>query len=210
MLVRLSLLCLLLLAFSAASLAADEEPAEEAPAEVEQSADLLADDEAPAAEPASQTPAEEQHTCFVTGKPWEPSPGRVEVVFSEHGKLKRARFLNMGYYVYTLRAMEQQGRPLAARKISVVDYASFGSPSEHMIEVDRDNTNTWFVFTDKSVKGATAPYVFAFETREAADAFIKKNGGKVLEYSDLLTKLARALNSDPKGKGGEFGRQLMN
>lgn len=152
----------------------------------------------------------EQHTCYVTGEPWEPSPQRVEVVFSEQGHHFRARVLNMGYYVYLLHAMKKQNRIIRVDKISVVDYPTFGTPNEHMIEVDRDNTNTWFAFTDKKVKGANAPYVFAFESKDAAEEFTAKNGGRVKDYAGVLTVLARGLNDDKDAKPDEFGQQLMS
>jgi nitrous oxide reductase accessory protein NosL len=116
----------------------------------------------------------------------------------------------MGYYVYLLHAMKKQNRIISVNKISVVDYATFGTPNEHMIDVDRDNTNAWFAFTDKKVKGANAPYVFAFETKDAAEEFTAKNGGRVKDYAGVLTVLARGLNEDKDAKPDEFGKQLMS
>ncbi len=188
----------------------DETAVDEPRASGEQSDELIEDggEEEPGVIPSQ---SEEVHYCFASSKPWEPSPGRVEVVFAERNKLKRARFVNLGYFIFAVGDFQKQGRQLTTRKISVVDYATFGTPNEHMIEIDRDNTNAWFAFTDKRVnKAATAPYVFAFESKEAAEAFVEKHGGKVMEYSDILGKLARQVNSDENGKGGEFGRQLMN
>jgi hypothetical protein len=54
--------------------------------------------------------------------------------------------------------------------------------------------------------------VFAFESNDAAKQFVKKNGGKVMNYEGLLTKLARQVNADPKAKKpkDDFGTQLMN
>jgi hypothetical protein len=180
--------------------------AEDAPAEPE--ADAAAESENGYIDAAAGS--SEEHFCYVTGEPWEPSPQRVEFVFADAGQLLRARVLNMGYYVYVISAMQKQGRAVSVRSISVVDYATVGTPNEHMIEVDRENANAWFVFTDKKVKDASAPYVFAFDTKDAAEEFSNKNGGRVKEYAGILTVLAQGLNDDSEKQPDDFGEQLMN
>jgi hypothetical protein len=154
--------------------------------------------------------SEEQHYCFVTGESWNESPQRVEAIFREAGALKRAHFLSLGYFVYALQQFERQGRALSVHKVSVVDYATLGTPGEHLVEIDRVEQNVWFVLTDRKVGKARAPYVYAFESEQSAEDFVKQHGGRVQAYETVLTKIARALNTDESGKGGEFARELMN
>jgi len=194
MLIRALPTLLLLALISTAICRADDAPAppDNPPGEAAQNQ--------PPADAPPQPPAE-THTCFVTGKPWEPSPERVEVVFQELGNLKVAHFLNMGYFVYALKDLHRQGRDLMVNKVSIVDYATFGTPSEHMVEIDRGTQNAWFVFTETHVKGGNPPYIFGFESEDSAKDFAKKNGGRIMDYASMLTKIGRQISLDEMDKG---------
>jgi hypothetical protein len=188
--------CLSLPAFAQEESAHGDDPAAST-----EPAEGTAPTEAPPADPG--TPAEKvQHTCIVTGMPWEASPTRVEAVFNVDGELLRGYFVNLAY-MYLLRdSLVADGSLVEIAQVKMLDYATYGTDHEEMILVDKLGGNIHLDLVEESLPNTKAPFIIAFTSEDTArDAIDRDHGrfhGEYLPWGRAVSRILEALHTDPK------------
>jgi nitrous oxide reductase accessory protein NosL len=204
-LLTLAVALMLLALFSVPLVAAAEEGEEPAEEEIASTVDELAGEEdadAESAESETEPAAENPYpdgdfpTCFITEERWDTSASKVEALFMDRGQLKRVRFISLAYMVIGIKLFEENKLGLSLHKVSVVDYSSFGTPNERMIELGLIDQQVWFVLSEEAIAGSKAPYIAAFTDEQQANDFASRRESSVLSYEDIMTKIIKRMNAD--------------
>ena len=184
---------LLLLALATLPLVAHAEDEE-----IESTVDELAGEETAEEEPVAEKEVWDENNhpvCFITEERWDTSASKVEAIFADRGTLKRVRFLNLAYLVIGVKLFQENDLGLELKRVSVVEYPTFGTEQERMLELGLVDLDVWFVLSEQAIPGTKPPYIAAFATEEAAKEFAGNRESQILSYSDVMTKIIKNINA---------------
>ncbi|HES58777.1 MAG TPA: hypothetical protein ENO21_05045 [Firmicutes bacterium] len=91
--------------------------------------------------------------------------------------------------------------------ISVLDYATFGTKSEKMI----DGFEAHYLFGTSRLKGSMPPFVAAFASEKAAREHQEELGGELADFNAMRKMMMKAKGEDePSGHEGHGGEGMAD
>ena len=138
---------------------------------------------------------EERPRCENCGMFWDKSATRVEFTVkvdgSEHTHITEC-FGCLHDFVH-----ETYGEVMPTA-VSVLDYATYGTKHEQMINA----FDAFYLYGTERLDGSMPPYVAAFATEKAAKEHQKKLGGELVDFPGMRKQMMKA-----KGEHPDEGRE---
>ncbi len=132
--------------------------------------------------------------CVVSGEPWKASSTRVDAILRIDGQSRRGLFLNLAYMLIYRQMAEEAHHQVGIESVRVLDFPTFGTDHEQMIDINEDWSNVAFLKTDKSLPGSKEPYFAAFSSTDDLQKAMESIGGKPKTYEEVMKMLLKALD----------------
>lgn len=130
--------------------------------------------------------ADEKPRCEQCGMFYENSPTQVSAVITVGDKSATHLFESLGCFNAYLTDNFADNTDVEVVKVMVLDYTTFGTKKPVML----DAAKAQFLYGTESLKGSMAPFIAAFATPKAALNAVDELDGEVLEYDEVMTRIA--------------------
>jgi hypothetical protein len=132
---------------------------------------------------------EERPRCENCGMFWDKSATRVEFTVKVDGKQHTHQTECFGCLHDFVHETYGEVMPTA---ISVLDYATYGTKNEKMI----DAFDAFFLYGTERLDGSMPPYVAAFSSEEAAMDYEDELGGELVDFPGMRKLMMKAKGED--------------
>lgn len=125
----------------------------------------------------------EKPRCDMCGMFFDKSATRLTVTLTDGDEELNRKFESLG----CLHNYVHENYPEAElTALSILDYATFGTDSEEMI----DGFKAYYLFGTERLTGSMAPFIAAFATEKAATAAQEALGGELTDFKGMRKLMA--------------------